>query len=283
MIQPRLIYDIGAHQGDDTAWYLQLGYQVIAVEANPALAKELENKYDGAIRDKKLRVLNVAIAAKDNETIPFFISRYHGRSSTIKHLAERDGSVAQTIEIATARLSSLFEKYGTPHYCKIDIEGNDAIAINSLAGKTGCPLYISCEHSSYTIEELHNNTNQLFETLNGLRAAGYTSFQLIDQESLLTLTGEKYYSRIHTLYSRARTKLERLTCFYSSRYSNRQWIAQKRKVRSDFVTSPFGDLLTDVWTDHETTRKFIQLHFNDYYAHTQNKQLAFWIDIHARY
>jgi FkbM family methyltransferase len=282
MIQANLIYDIGAHKGDDTAWYLQQGYRVIAVEANPLLAKELQRKFSAAIHEGKLTVVNVAVAEQDNETVTFFISREDWRSSTSKFLAERDGVIVQTTEMPTTRLSSLFEKYGTPHYCKIDIEGNDALAIKSLTGQSGRPEYISCELSCESIGDIQQNTNLLFETLNALQAAGYTSFQLIDQDSLLQLTANIHYSRFETLYSRMRTKIERITGLYTSRYSNRHLIAQKRKVNVDFVTAPFGDALTGTWADHETIRNYIQFHFNDYYKITQNKLFTFWVDIHAR-
>ena len=282
MIQAGLIYDVGAHHGDDTAWYLQQGYRVVAVEAHPTLAKELEQKFSKAIGEQKLTIVNRAITDKDNEAVPFYISQVEGRSSTKKYLAERDGHLTQIAEVATARLCTLFEKYGTPHYCKIDIEGNDALAINSLTGKAERPLYISCEHGYQSIAELYQKRDQLFDTLNALRTAGYTSFQLIDQDSLLSLTNEKHYSRLHTLPSRIRTKLERITGLYSARYNNRYRIAKKRNVRFDYLTAPFGELLPDVWADYETTRQLIQFHFNDYYTHTQNKQLTFWVDIHAR-
>ena len=283
MIQAGLIYDVGAHHGDDTAWYLQQGYHVVAVEAHPTLAKELEKKFSQAIGDKKLTVVNRAITEKDNETVPFYIAQVEGRSSVKKHLAERDGQLTQTVEVTTARLATLFEQYGTPHYCKIDIEGNDALAINSLAGKAERPVYISCEHGSQSIAEMHQQPDQLFYTLDALHTAGYTSFQLIDQDSLLPLTNEKHFSRLHTLNARIKTKLERITGLYSSQYNNRHRIAKKRKVRVDYLTAPFGELLPNVWANYETTRQYIQLHFNDYYAHTQNKQLTFWVDIHARF
>lgn len=282
MIEPDLIYDIGAHHGDDTAWYLQLGYRVIAVEANPVLARDLENKFSHAIGDGKLKVLNVAVAATDKETIPFYVSRDDWRSSTFKNIAEREATVVQTVDIATSTLSSLFENYGTPCYCKIDIEGNDALAINSLAGKTVRPAYISCEISCQSIANIQQKNSLLFETLNALEAAGYTSFQLIDQDSLLQLTHENHYSRLCTLYNRVRTKIERLTGWYTAKYSNRQLVARNRKVGIDYVTTAFGEALTGPWTDIATTRKYMLFHFNDYYAHTQNKELIFWVDIHAR-
>jgi hypothetical protein len=33
-----LVFDIGLHNGDDTSYYLDLGYRVVGVEANPLLA-----------------------------------------------------------------------------------------------------------------------------------------------------------------------------------------------------------------------------------------------------
>ena len=282
MTQPGLIYDIGAHQGDDTGWYLQQGYSVVAVEANPVLAKKLQNKFNLAVIEGKLTVVNVAVGEKDNETVPFFISREDWRSSTIKDLAERDGLIVETTNMPTVRLSSLFEQYGTPHYCKIDIEGNDAQAINSLGSKTGRPAYISCELSCASISDLHANNSLLYKTLEALQAAGYTSFQLIDQDSLLQLAAGKHYSRLYGWYSRIRTKIERMTGMFTKRYSNRHLVAKQRKVSSDFVTAPFGEALNGKWFDYMTTRNLIQFHFNDYYRHTQNKVMTFWVDIHAR-
>jgi FkbM family methyltransferase len=281
MTHNALIYDIGALQGDDTGWYLQQGYRVVAVEANPQLAKELEKKFNLAIVSGKLTVVNVAVADRDNETVTFFISREDWRSSTIKDLAERDGVIVETTAMPTARLSTLFKQYGAPYYCKIDIEGNDAIAISSLGGKAGRPKFISCELSCLSISDLHANNNLLFNTLNALQSAGYTSFQLIDQDSLLQLSVKKHYGRLYSLYSRVRTKFERLTGLFTARYSNRFLIAKERKVNSDFVTAPFGEALTGKWTDYETTRNLILFHFNDYYTHTQNKLMTFWVDIHA--
>ena len=281
MVQSDLIYDIGAHHGDDTAWYLQQGYRVIAVEANPMLAKEIEIKFSNAIRQGNLTVLNKAVTEKDNETITFFISRDDWRSSTRQNIAEREAAIVQTVQLPATTLASLFKEYGSPAYCKIDIEGNDAIAISSLKGATQKPTYISCEISCNSIAEVQHNNMLLFETLDALQKAGYTLFQLIDQDSLLQLTQEKHYSRLYDFYSRFRTKCERLTGMYSARYSNRYLIAKKRKASIDHVTAPFGKALTGKWTDAATTRELIQFHFNDYYKNTQNKQLIFWVDIHA--
>jgi len=38
-----LIFDIGANNGDDTAFYLKKGFRVVAIEADPALAQKLND------------------------------------------------------------------------------------------------------------------------------------------------------------------------------------------------------------------------------------------------
>jgi len=282
MTQTGLIYDVGAHNGDDTAWYLQQGYRVVAVEANPLLVKELEKKFSPAIETGKLKVVNVAVTEKDGETIPFFISRDDWRSSTQKKIAEREADIVQTVQLPTATLAALFQQYGCPQYCKIDIEGNDAVAINSLKGTAQKPQYISCEISCHSIAEVQQNEALLYETLNALQQAGYKFFQLMDQDSLLQLSDNIHYSRQHTFSARLRTKWERITGRYTARHSNRYLVAKNRKTTIDYVTTPFGEALTGNWTDVAATRALVQLHFNDYYKNTQNKELIFWVDIHAR-
>ena len=37
-MDPKLVYDVGVHRGDDTAYYLHKGFRVVGVEANPAMA-----------------------------------------------------------------------------------------------------------------------------------------------------------------------------------------------------------------------------------------------------
>ncbi len=35
-----LVYDIGMNNGDDTAYYLSLGFRTVAIEANPELVDQ---------------------------------------------------------------------------------------------------------------------------------------------------------------------------------------------------------------------------------------------------
>ena len=60
---PGLIFDLGFNDGADAALYLQHGYSVVAVEANPLLVKEGNAKFAGAIADGRLKLLSVGIAS----------------------------------------------------------------------------------------------------------------------------------------------------------------------------------------------------------------------------
>lgn len=48
-----LIYDVGLHRGEDTDYYLQKGFRVVAVEANPQLVDECTARFAREIADGK--------------------------------------------------------------------------------------------------------------------------------------------------------------------------------------------------------------------------------------
>ena len=56
-----LIFDVGTHKGQDSDFYLKLGYRVVAVEANPALADELRHRFREAIADGRLILVDKAV------------------------------------------------------------------------------------------------------------------------------------------------------------------------------------------------------------------------------
>ena len=62
-----LIFDAGAHKGEDTNFYLLMGYRVVAIEANPDLASELRARFRGEAEDGRLIVVDKAIAPQAGE------------------------------------------------------------------------------------------------------------------------------------------------------------------------------------------------------------------------
>ena len=47
-----LIYDVGMHKGEDTDYYLQKGFRVVAFEANPDLVNLCRTRFANAMTEK---------------------------------------------------------------------------------------------------------------------------------------------------------------------------------------------------------------------------------------
>jgi FkbM family methyltransferase len=272
MIGSKLIFDVGANDGVDTAYYLGLGYSVVAIEADPSLCNGLRARFAEEIAGDRVTVVSAAVMEEDRDEVALFVSKDNTESSLIRSMAERSGLSAQ-ITVAGRSLCSLFGEYGLPWYCKIDIEGYDARAVNGMAGCGGRPAYFSCEGTGQPIGEIRRDEGLLYLVLDALAAQGYLWFKLVDQESLQVLTDAGHYDRLHSWPVRVRTKLER-------------WVGRLNRQRlpeADSVSGPFGETLGGEWADFEVTRRRMAMHFSHYYQYTKNKQYIFWVDIHGKY
>ena len=277
----KLIFDVGANNGTDTAYYLRLGYSVVAIEADPRLAARLSERFAVEVDSGMVKVANVAVTDEDCSDVALYRSAADTESSLIRSMAERSGP-AERIVVAGRGLCSLFGEYGVPWYCKIDIEGYDAIAVSGMSGSEDRPAFISCEAAGRPIGDIARDERLLYVVLDALAAQGYRSFKLVDQESLQLLTDAGHYDRLHSWSVRVRTKLER----WSGR-PRRKGLPGSTSVSGLFggesVSGPFGDELGGEWADYETTRRRLSLHFAHYDHYTKNKQFIFWADIHGKY
>jgi len=268
----KLIFDVGANDGTDTAYYLGLGYSVVAIEADPRLAARLRERFAVEVDTGMVKVANVAVTDEDCAEVALYRSQVDTESSLIPSMAERSGP-AERIVVAGRGLCSLFGEYGVPWYCKIDIEGYDAMAVSGMSGSQVRPDYISCEAAGRPIGDIARDETLLYVVLDALAAQGYRFFKLVDQESLQLLTDAGHYDRVHSWSFRVRTKWER-------------WLGRpgrKGLCGSASVSGPFGDELGGEWADYETTRRRLRLHFTHYDHYTKNKQFIFWADIHGKY
>jgi phosphopantothenate synthetase len=57
-----LVYDIGLHDGRDTAHYLREGSRVVAVDANPLMCAAAEAHFRDYIRNGQLTIINRGLA-----------------------------------------------------------------------------------------------------------------------------------------------------------------------------------------------------------------------------
>lgn len=171
-----LIFDLGFNTGDTAIYYLNNGYKVIGVEANDKLFNDGLINYNGFISDNKLQIINKCVSDKTGDDIPFYISDQSIWSSCNINIAERVNKSVKKY-VSSIKLSDLIKEYGLPVYCKIDIEGNDVLAIRSLKELDQIPKYISAEAECLGKGETECN----YSILDELKDVGYNKFMIIDQ------------------------------------------------------------------------------------------------------
>jgi FkbM family methyltransferase len=166
-----LIFDLGLHHGCDTEFYLNKGFKVIALEANPWVIKRARKNATlaAAEEDGRLGIVPMALWRKGGEAVSFYVNpAWSDWSSLSKKLAEKGGHESREIRVTTITLADMFEKLDIPYYVKCDIEGADVIFSEQLAAQKEVPAIVSCEEGDPKIIEY-------------LGAAGYDRFQIVNQ------------------------------------------------------------------------------------------------------
>ena len=159
----RLIIDIGVSEGDDTAFYLAKGFDVVGVEADPAVQPHLAVRFAAELADGRLRLLHRAAAARGGEWLAFRHDAAHQG-----HSALDPGGAAQVFSIDWLELR---EVAGVPYYLKLDIEGGEAAFLASMAIGGDLPPFLSAEVPTFQpIAQMHD--------------LGYRHFRLINHEVL---------------------------------------------------------------------------------------------------
>jgi FkbM family methyltransferase len=123
-----LIYDVGAYDGADTAYYLRQGYRVVSIEADPTLADELRTRFATEVSAGHCTILNVGVADEAGEAT-FYVSELPIWSSFDKAMATRAGFAAREIRVECRTFQSIMQKHGVPFFLKVDIEGHDHLCV----------------------------------------------------------------------------------------------------------------------------------------------------------
>jgi FkbM family methyltransferase len=168
-----LVFDLGAHRGLDTRFYLDKGFSVVALEANPALCAAARVAFAAEIAEGRLAVEERALWHEGGGgTIGFFVNHEKDDwSSTSRPWAEKGGHRAEEIAVPTTTLAELFDRHGTPRYIKCDVEGMDEFFAAQLLADGRRPAFVSVEAVS-------------LDALALLRAAGYDRAQVVNQALL---------------------------------------------------------------------------------------------------
>lgn len=165
----KIIYDFGANNGDDIPYYLKKADLVVAIEANPSLAKEIERRFANEIEQGRLRIENcVVVAGGDGPKVDFYL---HKRHHVLGRVTQPDQSVIGDYDRLTLPARSVMEivtRHGAPYYIKTDIEGYDHVLLRELFQNGIRPPYISAEAT----------TIQVFALL--VAMGNYKAFKLVD-------------------------------------------------------------------------------------------------------
>jgi FkbM family methyltransferase len=166
---PRVIYDFGANNGDDLPYYLKKAERVVAVEANPALCREMKERFSAEIAEGRLRVENCVLVGEGGAAeVHFYL---HKRHHVLGQFPEPDASVRGDFEkvLLPARpVMEILREHGAPYFVKIDIEGADEAILREMLRHGVRPPYVSAELQSI----------QVFALLAGM--GDYGAFKLVD-------------------------------------------------------------------------------------------------------
>jgi FkbM family methyltransferase len=175
-MDPALVYDVGMHNGEDTAAYLSQGFRVAAIEANPVLVEEAERRFAEPTAAGRLILVNAAVSDHEGVT-GFYVCRepsdaWSTTEEDVARYREREfGARFEEIEVPALRFEQVLSEHGVPHYLKIDIEGADVLCLKALHEFEHRPHFVSLE-----IMREH-----AYEDLCHLIALGYSRFKLVKQ------------------------------------------------------------------------------------------------------
>lgn len=281
---PNLIYDIGMHNGDDTAYYLHRGFRAVAIEADPSLVSQAHKRFGRKIAAGKLTILSVGIA-QEAGVLPFWICETHSEwNSFDRRIASRDDSPHHQIEVHSRPFRSILDEFGVPYYLKIDIEGHDHLCVEDLR-RDDLPKYIFIEKSKKSVSLLPR-----------FKELGYTGFKCISQFNFLPLELPPSKEELHFEKMRAQLESRNIAVRALRLLGAKRWIQHQLTRTHRFrawsfphgSSGAFGEDTPGRW---QTFDKIVELH--NYYEGlfrerktsvfwNKDKDYSFWADFHVR-
>lgn len=180
----RTVFDIGMYDGADTAYYLQSGYRVVAVEANPELVQQATEKFAAEIASGQMICVNAAISTSHDPVTLVLSGADPGSSSMFGDRVAHKLPIG-SITVSGITMQDLLSRYNAPFYIKVDIEGADRLCVLSLTSENR-PQYLSFEVGD-DVEELVEHARKI----------GFGKFKIVDQTSFRELANHAcLYDRI---------------------------------------------------------------------------------------
>jgi FkbM family methyltransferase len=203
-IRREVVFDFGMFDAADSQYFLETGHRVIAVEANPALARRAETLLANYIATGQFTILNVAVSSS-KEPVELCVSVDDLGSSTTQtdRLANHVRGHTYTVPGMTTEEILATIAPDVPKFVKIDLEGFDSMCVRALRKDTR-PRFLSFEAGPDTADMLPH-----------LQDIGYTRFKLIDQTSFRSI------DRMDLVHDRLARAVVRRIGFAEPRYVRR--------------------------------------------------------------
>ena len=178
-----LIFDVGMHLGEDTEFYLEKGFRVVGIEADPALCAAVAERLHHHVASGRLIIVNAAIAEKpgraafyrdpDNSIWGTTEPAWVARNATLGTHIDR----VQRIEVEAVPMESILAAHGVPYYMKVDIEGRDMLCVAALRDLPDRPKYLSIEASKTALADVDAELALMSEL-------GYRDFKVVPQHAV---------------------------------------------------------------------------------------------------
>jgi FkbM family methyltransferase len=158
-----LVFDIGAHLGNRTEAFLDLGAKVIAVEPQPHCVNYLRKKFSG---NSGFTLVEKLIGSED-EIKDFYISADSPTISTARGddwrtEINRYGNIPahwnSKISVPVITLDVLIKSYGLPSFCKVDVEGFEWEVVQGLSQQLPA---LSLEYLAFDLERMIQSMERL--------------------------------------------------------------------------------------------------------------------------
>lgn len=186
------VFDLGFYDGADSRTYLEGGFCVVAVEADPHLVQAAIANFGVWISTGQLRLANVALSPPGGaeKWTTFYLSKCTRewnsfyptvgcRSCVPPHKQDMNSCVS--VPVKAISCETVFSTFGQPHYLKLDIEGAEPGCFDAMHNpkiRSFLPQYVSSE-----ITEL--------QYLDQLYNIGFRSFKLVRQDGLHSGIGSR--------------------------------------------------------------------------------------------
>jgi len=124
--QGALCFDVGANIGEKSEAMLLAGARVVAFEPHPLVLGELGARcapWPG------WQVVRAAVGSR-SAIATLHTRAAHGQSSLVE---DWEGQATGRVDVPVVTLDAAIERFGLPHYCKIDVEGWELEVLRGLS------------------------------------------------------------------------------------------------------------------------------------------------------